>query len=237
MSARLGPDDRRAMLACVAVGHRQDGERAAGQELLLRHAAMRPLVARHQHDRDLIVRPGARADAGVLAHRAEAALGRGDQPRREPSAALERDLDLVGAARRVERLVGRDQLDAWAGLQPPQHCGAQETVLDDPAHRRGLALVLGRLAMIEMQEQRTGAPVVAGVGDADVEDRLGAARQLVPHAERLEQPLAGVGDRRGAAVEAGLGQRVQAAPGRPARSAGPTRRRPGPAGCRSGRRR
>ena len=114
---------------------------------------------------------------------------------------------LSGLRAGVECLVGRHQLDAWAGLQPPQHRRAQETVLDDPAHRRGLALVLGGLAMIEMQEQRAGAPVVAGVGDADVEDRLGAARQVVPHADRLEEPLAGVGDRRGAAVEAGFGQR------------------------------
>ena len=119
----------------------------------------------------------------------------------------------------------------------PQHRGAQEAVLDDPAHRRGIALGLGRLAMIEMQEEGAGAAVVAGIGDADVEDRLGAAFELVPHADRLEKPLAGVGDRRGAAVEAGLGQRRRAARGRSAPSAAPPRPPPGPAGCRSGRRR
>ena len=135
----LGPDDRRAMLAVLAVAHRQDGEGPARQELLLGDAAMRPLVARHQHDRDLVVRPGARADAGLLAHGAEAAFGRGDQARREAPAALQHELGAVGIALGLDHLVRRHQLDLRAGRQPAQQGRAQEAVLDDPAHRRGVS--------------------------------------------------------------------------------------------------
>ena len=151
----LGPDDRRAMLAALAVAHRQDGEGPAGQELLLGDAAMRPFVARHQHDRDLVVRPGARADAGLLAHRAEAAFGRRDEPRGEAPAALQRELGLVrrrGWSRsprraRPARPAGRPPVvAAW----PRAGSGSRRS---SPSARR-LAAVGGGFAMIEMQEQR-----------------------------------------------------------------------------------
>ena len=204
----LGPDDRRAMLAVPARPHRQDGEGAAGQEFLLGDAAVRPFVARDQHDRDLVVRPGARTDAGVLAHRAEAALGRGHQPRRR-GAGRSSATRSAGPQSRLVSITSSGATSSTCGqvCQPSQQRGAQEAVLDDPAHRRRHRAASGRrLAMIEMEEERARPAVVAGVGNADVADRLGLAGDIVPDAERREQALAGVGDRRRAAVEAGLGQ-------------------------------
>ena len=210
----LGPDDRRAMLAALAinrgaVAHRQDGEGAAGQELLLGNAAMRQFMAGNHDDGDLIVRPGAGADAGILAHRAEAAFRRSDQSRRELPAALQHQLDLVGVAGGFQRFVRCDQLDVGAGGEAALDGRTQEPVLDDPAHRRGGLAVGGSFAVIEMQEEGARAPVMSGIRDADVEDGLGFGRHLVPHPQRLEQPLAGIGDGRGAAVEARLAHRLE----------------------------
>ena len=173
---------------------------------------MRALVARHQHDRDLAVGPGARADAGLLAHRAQAAFGRRDQARRETPAALERELGAVRVAVGLDHFIRRDQLDLRAGGQPSQQGGAQEAVLDDPSHRRGLGALGGRLAVIEMQEQRARPAVVAGVGDADVENRLGLVGQFGPDAKGCEQALAGIGDGGGAAVEACVGEGLERHP-------------------------
>ena len=72
-----------------------------------------------------------------------------------------------------------------------------------------LATVAQSFAVIEMQEEGARAAIVSGVGDADVEDGFGLGRHLVPHADRLEQPLAGVGDGRGAAVEARLAHALE----------------------------
>ena len=167
---------------------------------------MRALVARHQHDRDLVVGPGARADAGLLAHGAEAAFGRRDQARRETPAALQREFGAVRVAVGLDHFIRRDQLDLRAGRQPSQQGGAQEAVLDDPAHRRGL-IALGRPPRDDRNAGTAGWPaVVAGIGDADIENRLGLVGQFGPDAERREKALAGIGDGGGAAVEAGVGE-------------------------------
>jgi nitrogen regulatory protein PII len=96
-----------------------------------------------------------------------------------------------------------------AGSEAAQQGGAQEAVLDDPAHRLGRPLVGRRLAMVEMQEKRAGMAVVASIGDADVEDRLGLGAEIAPQAERLEQALARIGDGRGAPVEARRRERAE----------------------------
>ena len=62
------------------------------------------------------------------------------------------------------------------GRQSAQQGGAQEAVLDDPAHGRGLLGFGHRFAMIEMQEQRARPSVMTGIRDADVENRLGLVR-------------------------------------------------------------
>jgi len=93
-----------------------------------------------------------------------------------------------------------------AGGEPAQQGGAEEPVLDDPAHRCGRLGVVGGFAVVEMEEERARAPVVAGIGDPDIADRLGFGGNLVPDAERGEQALAGIGDSGGAPVEARLGQ-------------------------------
>jgi hypothetical protein len=173
---------------------------------------VRLFVARHQHDRDLVVRPGARADPGLFAHRADPAFGRRDQPRGQAPAAPEREFGAVGIARGLDHFIRRDQLDLRAGRESSQHGRAQETVLDDPSHRLGLAALGCGLAVIEMQEQRAWSAVVAGVGDADVEDRLGLVRQVRPDAQRGEQTVTGIGDGGGAPVEACVGEGFQRHP-------------------------
>ena len=173
---------------------------------------MRPLVARHQHDRDLAVGPGARADPGLFAHRADPAFGRRDQPSGETPAALQDEFGTVRIAYGLDHLVRRDQLDLLAGCEPSQQGCTQKAVLDDPSHRLRLAALGRRLAMIEMQEQRARPAVVAGIGDADVEDRLGLVRQVWPDAQRGEQALTGIGDGGGAPVEAGVGEGFQRYP-------------------------
>ena len=114
----------------------------------------------------------------------------------------------------LDHLVGRHELDIRTDGQPPQQGCAQEPVLDDPAHRRGRRRlrIFGGFAVIEMQEQRAGTPVVARVGDPDIEDRLGVRGDVVPDAQRREKALAGIGDRGGAAVEALVGHEVERRP-------------------------
>jgi hypothetical protein len=166
-------------------------------------------MARHQHDGDLVVRPGAGADAGLLAHGAEAALGRCHQTCREPPAALQRELGPVGISPGLRHLVRRHQLDMRAGRQTAQQRRAQEAVFDDPAHRRRALVLVGGFAMVEMEEHRAWPAVMAGVGDADVENGLSLVGQLRPDAQRREQALAGVGDGGGPSVKARIRERRQ----------------------------
>ena len=197
----LRPHDRRAMFAAGTVGHGQDGERAAGQEFLLGDAAVRLGVMGHQDDRDLVVGPAACADAGLFAHRAEAALRRGDQPGGDAPSALQDEAGAIGPALALDDFVGRYEFHLRASGETAQQGGPQEAVLGDPAHRRGGFRIVGGFAMIEMQEEGAGAAVVAGVGNPDVADRLGIGRQLVPEVESREQALARIGYGGGAAVE------------------------------------
>jgi hypothetical protein len=129
----------------------------------------------------------------------------------------------MGIAVGLDHLVGRHEFDIPTDGQSPQQGRAQESVLDDPAHRRRRGLRIGRgFAVIEMQEQRAGAPVVARVGDPDVEDRLGVGGDIVPDAQRREQALTRIGDRGGATVEALVGHDVER---RPVDQCGPEARR------------
>ena len=79
--APLGPDDGGAVFALRAVGHRQDRERPAREEPLMRHIAVRLLMADRQHQRLLPVGPFHRADPGFAAQRRAAPVGGDDQRR------------------------------------------------------------------------------------------------------------------------------------------------------------
>ena len=118
------------------------------------------------------------ADAGLLAHRAETAFGRGDQPRVETPAALEDELGAVRIARGLDHLGRRHQFDRRQAAsrrsiaaRRKRFSTIQPIGADSPSSRS--------LAMIEMQEQRARPAIVAGIGNADVEDRLGLVRQSV----------------------------------------------------------
>jgi hypothetical protein len=117
---------------------------------------------------------------------------------------FKREFGLVEVALAVDDFVGVNQLDLRAVSEPPQESGTQEAVLDDPAHRGRFGSSGCRLAMIEMQEQRTGTAVVACIGDANIEDWLGFGRDLLPCVQCGEQALAGIRHGRGAAIERGL---------------------------------
>ena len=201
----LRPHDRGTVFAVRSVAHRQDGEGTTGQEFLLRHAAMRLLVAGDQHDGGLIVGPGARADSRFFARRAGTAFGRGDQARRDRAAAPETDVGAMQGAIDVDHFLRSDQFDVGAGLEAAQDGGAQHAVLDDPAHGDRRLVRACRLAVIEMQEQRACLAVMAGVRDADVEDRFGIGLDVAPHAQGFEEALAGRRDSRCPAIEGRLG--------------------------------
>ena len=207
---------------------------------------MRPLVARHQHDRDLVVRPGARADAGVLAHRAEAAFGRGDQARREAPAALQRELGAVGVARwsraprraRPARPAGRPasrrsraaRRKRFSTIQPIGAASSRPRRPPRGDRNAGTAGSAGRRG----RRRRCGCRGSARPGSASSSQTPSAC----------EQALAGIGDGRGAAVEARLGEGLRAARGRsgrccrpasPAASASRLPFRPAPTTARSNR--
>ncbi len=63
-----------------------------------------------------------------------------------------------------------------------------------------------------MQEQRARPTVMAGIGDADIEDGFGLVGQVGPHAKGREQALAGIGDGGGATIEPGVGERAERYP-------------------------
>ena len=115
--------------------------------------------------------------------------------------ALQDEAGAIGTALALDDFVGRHEFHFRATGETAQKRGAQEAVLDDPAHRGGVLRVAGGFAMVEMQEEGACAAVVAGVGNPDVPDRFGIGRQLVPEVESGEQALARVGDGGGSTVE------------------------------------
>ena len=229
----FGPDDRRAMLARRAVassaGWRRD-RRAGTSPGRRRDAAAHgapPARSRSGRTTSCARRcrpPRASSRSGPRPRRSggRRGAGRSSAPaRRDPRS---RSVSTTSS--------GETSSTCGAGCEPAQQRGAQEAVLDDPAHRRRGLGVLGGLAMIEMEEEGARAAVVAGVGDPDVADRLGLGRRARP---RRRAPRTGAGWCRrwrwcGRRSPPRSGRR--AARGRSGRSKDLLRRPPGPAGCR-----
>jgi hypothetical protein len=191
---------QRGAVALLVVGHRQQGEGPRGQEMLVRHPAMRRLVPDGGDQRGLRIGPARDADAGGLAQRRVLAVG-GDQQRRAQPAA-------VGQRHRYARRVGLGRPRDPAG--PQGHAGERRDageqgapdhpVLDDVAEGRCRGFGRGQRAMVVMQEEGRGAAARPPVGDADIEDRLGLGRHVRPGARPLQQVARAMGDRRGPPV-------------------------------------
>ena len=177
----LGPDDGRQVRLAFDRRHRQLRERTAGQEMLQRHALMRPLMRHRRDDAALIIRKPGDADAGLLTQRRAAALCRHHQPRmdRRPTHNLH---DRTRARPRDHRL-GRGVYCKSRLVQCPVQRRPQAARLDHPAERLGPGL-----RGIEMQMQPRRAPPDPAVRHADVPDRPDRERQPIPHARSLQQP-------------------------------------------------
>ena len=155
--------------------------------MLFGAAVMIALMADGDDDAGLIVVPAMGGDAGALAQFRARAVGGDQQARLDDVAVGERHVDAIGA--RIEaRHRGGAQIDALG-------FGARDQRIDQMAvfdHMRE------RLAGLDIagkgQKHRTGGVFQLGIGDDHVEDRLRLGRDLVPDAERLEQPAAGGDD-------------------------------------------
>ena len=155
--------------------------------MLFGAAVMIALMADGDDDAGLIVVPAMGGDPGALAQLRARAVGGHQQTRLDDFAVGERDVDAVGA-----RIEGRDrggaQIDAF-GLGARGQRIDQMAIFDHMGE--GLA---GFDIAGKGQEYRPGRVFQLGIGDDHVEDRLRAGCDLVPDAERLEQPPAGGDD-------------------------------------------
>ena len=185
----LGPHDRRALAL-----QRQDRERPRRQEMLLGAAVMIALMRHGGDDAGLIVVPADAADAGA--------------PRGSPSARRRRRPE---ASRRWPSPAGQLHVDAIRrGFESGHRIGAEHHAVGLRAldqridQRRVLDHMRERLARRDLAaERQIGRPhrvLQLGVGDDHVEDRLRAVGDLVPDAERFEQPARRRRDRRSARV-------------------------------------
>ena len=158
-------------------------------------AVMIALVADGDDDAGLIVVPAMGGDAGALAQFGARAVGRDQQARLDHAAVGQRHVDAVGA--RIEiRHRGGPEIDAL-GFGARHQRVDQMAVLDHMRERFAGLDLAGK-----GQEHRTGGVFQLGIGDDHVEDRLRSGRDLIPHAERLEQPAAGRDDGGGARIAA-----------------------------------
>ena len=184
-----GPDDRGAV-----AGHRQDRERAGGEEALDREAAdaaahgrssrpcrsgRSPSAAPRCRRRrgSASCRPSATAHSAACATRPLSSRTVTAAPRRSSRATRS------GAASTSEERAQR--------LGPRQQRAPQQPVLDDVAER-----LVADLAMVVVHAQRRVA-----LADLDVEDRLGVGSERRPDPDRLEQAPRARRDRRDPAIE------------------------------------
>ena len=89
--------------------------------------------------------------------------------------------------------------------------GIQRLVAEAQASRSRTQVLADRAAAL-LFYVATAAAVVTGVGDADIENRLGLVGQFGPDAKGCEQALAGIGDGGGAAVEACISEGLERHP-------------------------
>ena len=194
------------MGAVRRVGHRQDGERAGGQEPLVGDAVMGFVMADGADDPVLGIAPLRGGDPGLAAQQGLGPVRRDNQRRCQNGAVGERQfgdrvsrLQALGPGRRHDLHIRRSFEQGGKALP-------DRTVFDDPAEG-GAVQRAAELPVVVVQEQRRGA-----VGDADIQDRLGGVLDFPPQADLRQEPLRRIGDRRGPAVIGRGGERRQRRP-------------------------
>ena len=193
----FGPDDRGAVAERPAGRKRQDRERPRRQEVLDGAALVVALMGDRRDDRRLRVRPADPADAGLLAQPRARAVGSDQEMGVRAAAAGKAQrhrlvLGLVASGRGGVQVDGR----RTAGLDQRRR---ERAALDHMGE--GLA---GLDLAVEGQEHRPHRVGDPAVGDHHVEDRLRAALDRPPDAERREHPPRAGGDRIGAPVAGGI---------------------------------
>ena len=163
--------------------------------MLFGAAVMVALMADGDDDAGLIVVPAMGGDPCALAQFRARAVGGDQQARFDRGAVGERHIDAVGARIKAAHRGGA-QVDALVLGARGQRID-QMAVLDHMRERLARLDVAGK-----GEEHRTGGVFQTGIGDDHVEDRLRSRRDLVPDAERLEQPAAGGDDGGGARIAA-----------------------------------
>ena len=195
--APLGPHDGRPVAR-----HRQDRERAGGQETLLGDAAMGAFVRDGADDAGLVVAPFHRTQPGGASQRRFAAVGRDQQAGGERPAVVEPHPGFDRAALVPPDRRTVDEGRAAQRLDPPEERLPDMAVLHDVSERVRL-----HLPAVVVEVQRRSA-----VGDANLADRLGVAGKRVPDAHRGEDGPGAVRDRRYAAVEGRFPHRRRGSP-------------------------
>ena len=206
MFCPLRPDNGRAMGAVRRIGHRQDGERARGQEPLMGNAVMRRFVPHGADDAVLGIAPLGGGDPGLGAQEGICPVRSDDQRRGQNRPVLQCQFGDRIARGQTLRPGRRQDANFGRSLQQRRQPLADGAVLHDPAERSAVQR-LTEIPVVVVQEQRRRA-----IGNADVQDRLGRVLDLPPQADLSQQPVGRIGDRRGPSVIGHCGHRRQRRP-------------------------
>jgi len=184
LGAFLGPDQRGTF-----AGQRQNRKRACGQKMFFGAAVVIALVADGDDDTGLIVVPA----MGGNSRRARAiSIARRRRPTKRLASITLPSASVTSTPPPCEsNVVTAVALRSIAlGLGALEQRIDQMTVLDHVRERLARLDIAG-----EGQEHRTGRVLQLGIGDDHVENRLRRSCDLIPDAERIEQPAAGGDDR------------------------------------------
>src|SRR6185295_2935253 len=146
------------------VGHRQHGERADGEEMLVRHTVMRLGVRYGADDRGLTIVQLAIADPGIAADEGVAAVGGDHQARLDLAAVIESRRCPAIAEANIGDCRGRQMSEVGTSPEALQQAAANSAVLDDPAEGRLIPPLLNHGALLDGAALAGTAGLVDGTG-------------------------------------------------------------------------